>query len=302
MKLAPVALITYNRSKTILKTIDSLKKNKLIKNTDIYIFSDGPKSNNDDKRKVSNVRKILCSIKGLRIKKKIFHKKNIGVKQNIIGAVNYVLKNNSKIIVVEDDLILSKSFLIFMNNALKFIKNKKNIWHVSGWNYPITTNAKYKNQIFIWKNMNCWGWGTHKRYWKKIRQNSNFFLRKFSKEDINNFNLNGKINNWSQIIKNRKKIINTWAIFWSATIFYNKAFCLNPVISYTKNVGFNKYSTHTKKSIPQLNTLNTCEKTEFLNNQNENIFFINKVKFHLNNNSKNFFSLLKNKILKLINN
>ena len=58
--------------------------------------------------------------------------------KNIIGAVNYVLKNNSKIIVVEDDLILSKSFLVYMNHALEFIKNKKNIWHVSGWNYPIT--------------------------------------------------------------------------------------------------------------------------------------------------------------------
>ena len=42
MKLAPVALIAYIESKTLLKTIESLK-NKLIKNTDIYIFCDGPR-------------------------------------------------------------------------------------------------------------------------------------------------------------------------------------------------------------------------------------------------------------------
>ena len=36
MKLAPVALIAYNRSKTLLKTIESLKKINLLK---ILIFT-----------------------------------------------------------------------------------------------------------------------------------------------------------------------------------------------------------------------------------------------------------------------
>ena len=94
MKLAPVALIAYNRSKTLLKTIESLKKNKLIKNTDIYIFCDGPRQNKEDRKKVLNVKNILSNLKGLKVKKKIFHQKNIGVKKNIIGAVNYVFKNN----------------------------------------------------------------------------------------------------------------------------------------------------------------------------------------------------------------
>lgn len=301
MKLAPVALIAYNRSKTLLKTIESLKKNKLIKNTDIYIFCDGPRQNKEDRKKVLNVKNILSNLKGLKVKKKIFHQKNIGVKKNIIGAVNYVLKNNSKIIVVEDDLILSKSFLVYMNHALEFTKNKKNIWHVSGWNYPITKNLKYKNKVFIWNNMNCWGWGTHKKYWNRLVKNPNFFLKNFTEKDIQKFDLEGRLNNWSQLIKNKKKIITTWAIFWNATIFYNKSYCLNPVLSYTKNIGFDSNSTHTKKSLPQLKRLNTSVKMKFTTNQKKDIFFINKVKSYLSYENKSIFGLFKKKIYEFLN-
>ena len=247
MKLAPIALITYNRSNTLLKTINSLKKNKLIKKTDLYIFSDGPKNNIIDKKKVKKVRDIIKNLKNINIKKIILHKKNIGVKKNIISSVNYVLKKNSKIIVIEDDLILSPAFLNFMNTSLDYIKSSNKIWHVSGWNYPISENQKYKADFFLWSNMNCWGWGTHKKYWKKLILDEDFFIKNFSNDDIKKFDMHGKLKNWVQLKKNKQKIIKTWAIFWNATIFWNKGLCLNPVLSYTKNIGFDENSTHTKK-------------------------------------------------------
>ncbi len=145
--------------------------------------------------------------------------------------------------------------------------------------------------------MNCWGWGTHKKYWKKLIVDPNFFLKKFSNKNIDKFTLNGKLNNWSQLINNHKKIIKTWAIYWNATIFYNKAFCLNPALSYTKNIGFGGNSTHTKKSLPQLKILNKCKKTNFLINQKKDTFFINKVYLHLNNDKKKFLKSLKYKML-----
>ena len=84
MKLAPVALIAYNRSKTLLKTIESLKKNKLIKNTDIYIFCDGPRQNKEDRKKVLNVKNILSNLKDLKIKKKYFIKKTLELKKILL--------------------------------------------------------------------------------------------------------------------------------------------------------------------------------------------------------------------------
>ena len=73
-KYAPIALIVYNRPDTLKKTLSSLVKNKLIKNADIYIFSDGPKKK-EDNQKIKKVRETINNIKNLRIKKKFYFKK-----------------------------------------------------------------------------------------------------------------------------------------------------------------------------------------------------------------------------------
>ena len=54
--LSPIILFTYNRLNTLKKCISSLKKNSLSKYSKIYIFSDGPKTN-DEINKVKIVRK-----------------------------------------------------------------------------------------------------------------------------------------------------------------------------------------------------------------------------------------------------
>ena len=50
--------------------------------------------------------------------------------------------------------------------------------------------------------MNCWGW-VHKKYWNRLVKNPNFFLKKFTEKDIQKFDLEGRLNNWSQLIKNK---------------------------------------------------------------------------------------------------
>ena len=299
MKLAPIALFVYNRPVELRKVLSSLKNNKDIKNTEIYIFSDGPKKNKLDIQKVNNVRKILNKVKDLKIKKKFFYKKNRGLKKNIINGVNYVFKTHSKIIVLEDDLLTSPSFIRYMNQSLNYIKDKKNIWHVSAWNYPIKMKKVDSTDTFLWNHMNCWGWGTHKKYWKKLILDPNFFIKKFSKEQIFQFDLGGKLNNWSQLVRNYEKKLNTWAIFWGATIFWNKALCVNPIRSYVKNIGTNTNSTHTLNFIAQTNKLNEKIQINFPKRLKNNISVTNKIKSHLF--LRNKIDIFKNLINKTLN-
>ena len=299
MKLAPIAIFVYNRPETLNLTLESLKKNVSIKKTEIYIFSDGPTKSYLDVQKVNKVRKIIKNIKNLNIKKKIFFKRNKGLKKNIINGINYVLKNHSKIIVLEYDLLVSPYFIEYMNRSLDFIKNSKNIWHVSAWNYPIKENTHNLCNTFLWRHMNCWGWGTHKKYWNKLILNSNFFIKNYSKKQINNFNLDGRINNWSQLIRNHEKKIDTWAIFWNATIFWNNALCLNPVKSYVKNIGFNKDSTNTAEYLAQSKKLNSNIKINFPKKQKSDKFIIKKIKSHLFLRKK--INIIKNLINKIFN-
>ena len=55
---APICLFTYNRLEETKKTVKALQNNFLAKESDLYIYSDGPK-NDSDINKVEEVRSYL---------------------------------------------------------------------------------------------------------------------------------------------------------------------------------------------------------------------------------------------------
>lgn len=234
-KLAPIIFVCYNRYSHIMKSLKSLKSNKLSKNSNIYIFSDGPK-NKQDEKKILKIRKFLKKLKGFKSKKIILRKKNYGTKKNITKAVNQVFTKYDKVIVVEDDLIVIKSFLFFMNSCLNYYKNNKKIWHINGWSYPFMKMSN--DDINFLKSMNCWGWATWKNKWKNISLIEEKYMKLFSKKDIHNFNIKSTMEHWSQIIRNKNKVLSSWAVFWHATIFLNGGICIYPKFSLVKNLGF----------------------------------------------------------------
>ena len=48
MGLAPIGIPTYNRIEHLTKTVNSLKKNDLAKDSELYIFSDAPKVGDEE--------------------------------------------------------------------------------------------------------------------------------------------------------------------------------------------------------------------------------------------------------------
>ena len=120
-----------------------------------------------------------------------------------------------------------------MNQALNLYKNNKKVWHISGWSYPI--NPDGLADTFLWQLMNCWGWATWSDRWCFFEKNTDKLISQFTASDIKRFNLNGVRNDcWSQVIQNKKGVINTWAIYWYATIYINNGMCLNPSQSFVQ--------------------------------------------------------------------
>ena len=52
--LAPIVLFTYNKLDTLKKTVQHLKKNKLARKSNIFIYSDFYKTNVDKKALISS--------------------------------------------------------------------------------------------------------------------------------------------------------------------------------------------------------------------------------------------------------
>ncbi len=232
---APIIYICYNRLNHIKKSINSIKKNKLSKKTKIIIFSDGPKNHREIK-KIIQIRRYLKKITGFKSKKMFFRKKNFGTKKNVVMAINQVFKKSDRAIIIEDDLIVSQSFLHYMNFCLKNFRHNKQIWHINGWSYPF---MKYSdNDINYMTSMNCWGWGTWRDRWSKLNMNENKFISSFSKKDIHRLNIYSSTEHWSQIIRNKNKTLSSWAIYWHASIFSQNGICVYPRFSLVKNIGF----------------------------------------------------------------
>ena len=82
-KLAPILLFTYNRLEHLKKTINSLKKNKLSKFSQLIIYSDGLKNDNDE-IKIKTLRNYLRKIKVFKQIKIIQQTRNKGLSKNII--------------------------------------------------------------------------------------------------------------------------------------------------------------------------------------------------------------------------
>ena len=191
-----------------------------------------------------------------------------------------------------------------MNNSLEFIKNKKKIWHIGAWNYPIKISKQDKNKVILNNQMHCWGWATYKKNWKKINLNSNNLIKRFNRKSIRDFTLDHKLNTWSQLIRNHKGKLKSWAIFWYASIYLNRASCLTPLISYTKNVGFGNKATNTKETLIQTNRLNNNIMVNFSIKPKINDFYLKKIdKFliknikHENKKKLNFIISFLKKIL-----
>ncbi|MTC55630.1 MULTISPECIES: glycosyltransferase [Providencia] len=233
--LAPVVLFVYGRPIHTQRTIDALLQNPESKDTDLIVYSDGPKQHSDTE-KVESVRDIIKKTSGFKSINLIERTENLGLSANIIDGVTKVCEEYGKVIVLEDDIVTSPFFLNFMNSALNKYQSNEKVWHISGWNYPLK-NTEELPETFFWRTMNCWGWATWKDRWQHFEKSPQKLVTSWDQETIQKFNLDGYHNFWSQVEENISGKLNTWAIFWYATIFSHKGLCLNPTTSFVANIG-----------------------------------------------------------------
>ena len=298
--LAPIILFVYNRPIHTKKTIECLKKNDLANISELIIYSDMYK-NYKDKKDVIKVRKLIKSISGFKKVSIIERKENYGLAKNIINGVTEVLDINSSAVILEDDIETGKYFLRFMNEALNRYKSNSNIWHISGWNYPINIKdikEDYKD-AFLWKVMNCWGWATWSNKWSKFEKNPSELILNWNKDKIKKFNLDGNYNFWEQVENNFKGISDTWAIFWMITIFENNGYCMNPVKSYVYNSGNDNSGENANKTKNYNSIINDkmIKSWPSIDDNFKNIISaVIKDNFKKNNQIINIFNFIKNKL------
>ncbi len=249
-KYAPVVAFAYNRADKIIGCLKTLEQNPEAVETRLFIYCDGAK-NEKGAASVQETRKALREYKD---KSKFLDitiieaEQNKGLAKSIIDGVTEVMNQYQRAIIVEDDLIVSKRFLEFMNGALEYYRDNDRIGAISAYTYPIKGLETYNKNIYIMHKGDCWGWATwadrwNDASWADVNYNEYFKDRKLRKRFENTEN------GWDllMLLQSQNKI-SSWAVRWVLNLLKKDLLTVYPSSSYVTNAGFDGSGTHSNKS------------------------------------------------------
>lgn len=246
MKVAPIALFVFNRLDHTKLTIESLKNNYLAKDSELYIFSDQGR-NNEEKKTVKEIREYIKRIEGFKKVTVIERNTNFGLAKSIISGVTEIINIYKKIIVLEDDLVTSKNYLNYMNHALEFYKSNNEIFSISGFNFNenyFKVPSHYNDNVYLHYRPMSWGWASWIDRWDKCDWDVNdyeTFIK--NKREIKKFNQGGEdLTNMLKLQMNGK--INSWYIRFCYSAYKNNALTVYPIKSFISNIGFDGTGSH----------------------------------------------------------
>ena len=244
--LAPIVLFVYARPEHTKNTIEALSKNELASESQLWIFSDNAKKEKAIEN-VEKVREYIHSIENKNLFKSvkiIEAEKNKGLANSIIEGVTKIINEYRKVIVLEDDLVASKYFIKFMNEALDFYERNDSIWSISGYNLPIEIPKDYMKEVYLSYRGCSWGWATWKDRWNtvdwKVEDYKSFKHNYFKRK---RFNRGGP--DMSQMLDNQMQgKCDSWAIRWCYEQSKQNKYTIYPVKSLVDNQGLDGSGTH----------------------------------------------------------
>ncbi|MEO8938080.1 MAG: glycosyltransferase family 2 protein [Burkholderiaceae bacterium] len=258
---APIALFVYNRPSHTRQTVEALRDNLLSDSSDLFIFSDAPKSEAASDG-VAEVRRYLQKIDGFKSVTIIERETNWGVDPSVIDGVTMLCDRFGQVVVLEDDLVTSPWFLTYANQALDRYRDDERVMQVSGFMFPVE-GFDEREACFI-PYSTCWGWATWERAWNKFDAGAEGYAQ--LKGDLRKqraFNLDGAYDYFHQVERYVEGKTDAWDIRWYLSVFLHNGLSLFPAKSLVNNIGFDGSGVHCIASDLIINELAKSEITGF---------------------------------------
>jgi hypothetical protein len=237
MNYAPIAIFACRRPDHLRDLLNSLKENPEAIFSDLTIFIGGPKYEKDwDLVKDSmRVAEQSNGFKSIVVETKFEITTGSGL---IHAGVNQILTSHPSIIVLEDDLIVRRDFLLYMNQGLNQFKDDDRVSQISGWNYG-TISEVNQSSTYFFPVPTPWGWATWRRAWNYSSNLAEEFewLTAKSKR-VRNFNFKENYDCLGMIEAVIKENYDAWDAVWYLHLFRNNKLILHPNNSLIINRGF----------------------------------------------------------------
>lgn len=238
---APVALFAYRRLEHLQRTVASLAACPEASSTEVIAFSDGAKGE-ADAAEVAAVREFLRHVSGFADVTVVERTANLGLAGNVIDGVTRVLRDHERVIVLEDDMVVSPDFLAYMNQALDLYADEPRVVSIHGYVYP--TEDRLPDYFFL-RGADCWGWATWRRGWAVFEPDGASLLRGIEEAGLEKeFDLDGAFPYTAMLRDQIEGRTDSWAIRWYASAFLAGRLTLYPGRSLVVNIGLDGSGTN----------------------------------------------------------
>lgn len=241
--LAPILVTVYNRKEHLKKSIQALQNNLESKDSVLYVASDAAYKE-ADLEIIDEIREYVKQIKGFKKVILLKREKNIGSYKSVKLAIEDILVKHGKIIFLEDDIIVSKFFLKFMNESLETYKFNKDIFSICSYIPPNFKLLNQKEDVYLWNYYCPWGVATWKDRWDRLDLNLNDYENSFkNKKELITF-FQGANHALAVLFSDREKLITAMDARIDWNIFKNNWFVVYPQKTLSKNIGVDGSGEH----------------------------------------------------------
>ena len=241
MQYAPVVLFVYKRPEETRRTLDALLANEGANRSHLFVFADGPRSLAEE-AKTAEVRSLFSGLSGFAGLTVRSSETNKGLARSVIDGVNEVLRDHDRAIVIEDDLVTSRYFLRFMNEALEKYRDDERICCIHGFSPP-TRHPEIP--YFLRRGADCWGWATWRRGWRIFSPDAQRLYDEITAKRLEReFDRGGAFPYTKMLKAQAEGRIDSWAIRWYASAFLAEKYTLQSNRMLVENIGFGEGATH----------------------------------------------------------
>jgi len=156
-----ITITAYKRPYYFEEVVHSLEKAGSIEDYDILVSVDGGYP--DVQSEIINIAKNSKLHFDI-----ITHSKNLGC----AGNTGYVLKEGfnraDKVIHLEEDIIISRGYLLYMEQMLDIFKDSKNVFSITGFSHNKTPDLGLLNRVELVNRFRCVGWAMWKDRFEEI--------------------------------------------------------------------------------------------------------------------------------------
>lgn len=216
---SPVAIFAYNRPRHLAAMIATLQSCEGFEESPVKIFVDGPRGNAD----LAGVGEVRRLVRGLQCPNVTyeFADDNRGLRRSIYAGVSQMVSTYGRVIVLEDDLVLSPIALSYFNDALEHYEHDTRVWSISGYISDVRSLRSYPRTLTL-PFAHSWGWATWDRAWRQFDLDAEpESINRRAKSFELAFSMNGFYPYHLMLERSSSGQVDSWYAHWLYAIFRN---------------------------------------------------------------------------------